>query len=87
MRFLSYIVFYQGIQMEEKQIKAVCDWLELQSVYDIQVFLGFANLYQRFIKRFSRLAVSLTFMLKITSAAGLAASVEVGDKNPKKGGQ
>ncbi len=27
-RFLGYIIFYQGIQMEEKQIKAVRDWSE-----------------------------------------------------------
>ncbi len=27
-RFLGYIVFYQGIQMEEEQIKAVYDWPE-----------------------------------------------------------
>ncbi len=44
-RFLGYIVFHQGIQMEEEQIKAVRDWLEPQSVHDIQVFLGFTNFY------------------------------------------
>ncbi len=35
MRFLGYIVSYQGIQMEKKQIKAICDWPEPQLVYDI----------------------------------------------------
>ncbi len=45
-RFLGYIVSHQGIQMEEKQIKAVRDWPEPQSVRDIQVFLGFANFYR-----------------------------------------
>ena len=45
MRFLGYIVSHQDIQIEEKQIKAIHDWPELQSVYDIQVFLGFANFY------------------------------------------
>ncbi len=34
-RFLGYIVSHQGIRMEEKQIKAVCDWPEPQSVRDI----------------------------------------------------
>ncbi len=27
-RFLGYIVSHQGIQMEEEQIKAVCNWPE-----------------------------------------------------------
>ena len=39
MRFLGYIVSHQGSQIKEKQIKAVYDWLELQSIRDIQIFL------------------------------------------------
>ncbi len=66
--------------MEEEQIKTVCDWPEPQLVCDIQVFLGFANFYQQFIQRFSRLITPLTFMLKTTSAAGPA-------ENPEQGGQ
>ncbi len=64
MRFLGYIVSHQGIRMEEERIKAVCNWPEPQSVRDIQVFLGFANFFRRFIQGFSRLAASLTSMLK-----------------------
>ncbi len=78
-RFLGYIVSHQGIQMEEERIKAVRDWPETQSVRDIQVFLGFANFYQRFIQGFSRLAALLTSKLKTTSATGPA--------NPEQGGQ
>ncbi len=77
MRFLGYIVSHQSIRMEEKRIKAVHDWPELQSVRDIQVFLGFTKFYQRFIQRFSRLATPLTSMLKSTLAVGLAASAVV----------
>ncbi len=50
--------------MEEEQINTVRDWPETQSVYDIQVFLGFANFYRQFIQGFSRLATPLTSMLK-----------------------
>ncbi len=66
--------------MEEERIKAVCDWPKPQSVHDIQVFLGFANFYRQFIQRFSRLAVPLTSMLKITSVVGPT-------ENPEQGGQ
>ncbi len=79
-RFPGYIVSHQGIQIEEERIKAVHDWPESQSVSDIQVFLGFANFYQRFIQGFSRLAAPLTSMLKTTSVVGPA-------KKPEQGGQ
>ena len=32
----------------------------------MQVFIGFANLYQCFIQDFSKIAISLSFLLKIT---------------------
>ena len=45
-RFLDVIVSYQGIRIEEEQIKTVRDWPKPQSVCDIQVFPRFANFYQ-----------------------------------------
>ncbi len=84
MRFLGYILSYQGIQIEENQIKANHNWLEPQSICDIQICLEFANFYQQFIQRFSRFAAPITFMLKTTSAAGPAASAEVGNKNAEQ---
>ena len=48
-RFLGYIVSSKGISMEAERIEVVKEWLEPKSVRDIQVFLGFANFYQRFI--------------------------------------
>ena len=35
LRFLGYIVSHQDIQIEKKQIKAVYDWPEPQSIRDI----------------------------------------------------
>ena len=66
--------------MEKKQIKIVYDWLKPQSIRDIQVFLGFANFYQQFIQEFSRFATLFISILKIILAAGLVASIKVGDK-------
>ena len=63
-RFLGYVVSSKGIRMENKRIEAIKQWPELQSVRDIQVFLGFANFYRRFIQGFSRIAAPLTSMLK-----------------------
>lgn len=44
-RFLDYIISYKGIQIKEKQIKAIQNQLKSQSIGDIQVFLGSANFY------------------------------------------
>ena len=52
--------------MEDKRIKVVKDWPEPESVRDIQVFIDFENFYRHFIQGFSRIAASLTSMLKMT---------------------
>ena len=52
--------------MEEEKIDAVKNWPEPKSVRDIQVFLGFANFYCRFIQGFSRIAAPLTSMLRMS---------------------
>ena len=54
--------------MEDKQIEAVKNWLKPTLVRDIQVFIGFANFYRRFIQSFSRIAAPLTSMLKTTGS-------------------
>ena len=73
--FLGYVVSAQGIMIEDEQIKAVRNWPELKSVQDIQVFIGFANFYRRFIQGFSRLVAPLTSMLKTIGLSGSASSV------------
>ena len=65
-RFLGYVVSAQGVRMEEERIDVVKNWLESKSVYDIQVYLGFANFYRRFLQGFSRIAAPLTSMLRMS---------------------
>ena len=62
----------KGIHIEDKQIEAVKQWPKPLSIRDIQMFLGFANFYRRFIQEFSWIAAPLTSMLKtsITKSAG-----------------
>ena len=57
----------KSIRIEDERIEAVKQWPEPQSVWDIQVFLGFANFYQRFIQGFSQIAALLISMLKTLS--------------------
>ena len=62
--------------MEDEQIKAMKNWPEPTSVRDIQVFIGFANFYRRFIQGFSKIATLLISIFKITrSSHDLASKV------------
>ena len=60
--------------MEEERIDTVKKWPELESIQDIQVFIDFANFYQRFINDFSRIVISLTVILKATGLSITSAS-------------
>ena len=60
--------------MEAEKIEVVKDWSKPKSVCNIQVFLGFANFYRQFIQGFSRIAASLTSMLKTTGSPNVPAS-------------
>ena len=63
--------------MEEERIDTIKKWPEPESVQNIQVFIDFANFYRHFIKGFSKIAVSLTAMLKtIGSSVALASRVD-----------
>ena len=62
--FLAFMVSSKGICIENKKIEAITQWPELESVRDIQVFLGFANFYRQFIQGFSQIAAPLTLILK-----------------------
>ena len=65
--FLGYVVLSKSISMETIRIEVVRKWPEPKSIRDIQVFLGFANFYWRFIQGFSRITTLLTSMLKTTN--------------------
>ena len=47
--FLRYVMSAQGVKIEDEQIELVKNWPEPKLMRDIQVFLGFANFYWRFI--------------------------------------
>ena len=63
-RFLGYVVSSQVIRMKKERIDVVKAWPEPKLVQDIQVLIGFANFYRRFIQDFSKIAAPLTSMLK-----------------------
>src|SRR5436190_19936232 len=50
--------------MKLSRVKTIEEWPEPRNYRDIQVFLGFANFYRRFITNFSMIASPLSDMLK-----------------------
>src|SRR5271169_3060821 len=62
--FLGYIISPEGIEMEPSRISTITEWPVPKSVHDIQVFLGFANFYRRFIHAYSRITLPITKLLK-----------------------
>ena len=66
--------------MEEERINVVKNLPEPKSICDIQVFLGFANFYCRFIQSFSRIAAPLTSMLRMSIISTTQKSMNLVDE-------
>jgi hypothetical protein len=58
--FLGFMISSDGIHMDPAKVEAVLEWERPKSAHDIQVFLGFANFYRRFIKGYSKITAPLT---------------------------
>ena len=64
--FLGFIVERGQVRAAPEKIQAVTGWPHPTSRKQLQRFLGFANLYRRFIRNYSRLAAPLT---RLTSSS------------------
>jgi len=62
--FLGYIVKTSGVTMSDRRVESVQKWAHPRSVKEVQIFIGFANFYRRFIKDFSKVCKPITEMLK-----------------------
>jgi transposase InsO family protein len=71
--FLGYTVGSAGVSMDRSRVATVEEWPTPTSFRDVQVFLGFANFYRRFIRNYSKIVAPLTSLSK-------------GSKNGKKTG-
>jgi len=61
---LGYIVGSDGFRMSERKVESVMNWRAPRSVKKVQIFIGFANFYRRFIKDFSKICTPITETLK-----------------------
>ena len=62
--FLGFQVSTEGVGMEPSRVRSIKEWPEPKTFRELQVFLGFANFYRRFILQYSKVVAPLTNMLK-----------------------
>jgi hypothetical protein len=61
---LGFLIGIKGIRADPERVRNIIKWPELKSFYNIQVFLGFANFYYRFIHCYSQVIIGLIDLLK-----------------------
>jgi len=62
--FLGFIISPDGVKMDPRRVVAISEWPVPQTLREVQVFLGFANFYRRFVKDYSRVAAPMSSMMK-----------------------
>lgn len=50
---LGFVISLVGIKMDLVKIQAIMESEIPENIHDVQVFVGFVNFYQKFIKEFS----------------------------------
>ena len=58
--FVSYVVATDGVTMNEKKVQTIKAWKPPTSVREVLIFMGFANFYRGFIKKFSDICTPIT---------------------------
>src|SRR5437762_9975206 len=62
--YLGFVISPEVISIDPAHISTISDWPIPRSVNDIQIFLGFANFYCRFIDGYSRVVMPITSLLQ-----------------------
>jgi hypothetical protein len=61
---LRFVINLDGIGMESDRTSTIEDWPTSESVWDVQVLLGFANFYRRFIRKYEKVMAPRSNFLK-----------------------
>ena len=64
MEYLGHVVHGSGISADPAKIEAITAWPWPANQKQLQIFLGMANYYQRFVRNFAHVASPLTELLR-----------------------
>jgi RNase H-like domain found in reverse transcriptase/Reverse transcriptase (RNA-dependent DNA polymerase)/Integrase zinc binding domain/Integrase core domain len=64
MEYLGLIIQEEKMSMDPVKLSGIQDWPTPMSVKQVQGFIGFANFYRRFIKKFSKLVLPFNNLLR-----------------------
>jgi len=78
--FLGFIINSDRIGMESDRISTIEDWPTPKSVLDVLVLLGFANFYRRFIRKYAKVTLPLTELLKKTETSNAQKTSQMSNK-------
>ena len=62
--FLGHVISAEGISVDPQKIKAIVNWKPPTNVSEVRGFLRLAGYYRKFVEGFSKIANSLTNLLK-----------------------
>jgi len=62
--YLGYVIFPEGLKMDEEKIRTIRDWKEPTNVKGVQSFLDFANFYRWFIRDYSKITAPLSSLTR-----------------------
>ena len=62
--YLGYIIIESKIKMDLIKISVIKEWPTPKNVFKVQLFLGFANFYRRFIEKYFEIAANLINLIK-----------------------
>ena len=67
---LGFVITPEGVGIESDRISTIEDWSTPKSSRDVQVLLGFTNFYRKFIRKYAKVTIPLTELLKKADKTG-----------------
>jgi hypothetical protein len=62
--YLGHVISESDVTMDQHKVQAVINWPMPRTVHAVQVFLGLARYYRRFIRDYSAIMEPLTWLLR-----------------------
>ena len=62
--YLGHVISYEGIKMDKDKVDAILRWPHPTTVEELQIFLGMAGFYRKYVRDYAKISVPMTNQLK-----------------------